>query len=99
MNINIQSIQFRADSRLTELINRKVKKLSHFYDRIIDAEVFLRLDNQSAHIKDKTVQIKLNLPGQTLMAREKSKRFEESLDMAVDSLKKQIDRYKKRVRN
>ncbi len=99
MNINIQSIQFKTDSKLTDLINKKVGKLNHYYDRIIDAEVFLSFENQNTHIKDKSVQIKLNIPGKSLIVKETSKKFEEALDQALASLKKQIGRYKEKIRN
>ncbi len=99
MNINIQSIQFKTDSKLIDLITKKVSKLSHYYDRIIDAEIFLSFENQNSQVKDKTVQIKLNLPGTSLIVKETSKKFEEAFDLALGSLKKQIGRHKEKIRN
>jgi putative sigma-54 modulation protein len=44
MNIKIHSIHFDADSKLLNFIDMKVKKLLQFFDDIIGAEVFLRLE-------------------------------------------------------
>jgi putative sigma-54 modulation protein len=97
MNITIQSIHFHADKKLSDQISRKVSKLGAYFDRITDAEVFLKLEN-GAHIKDKTVQIKLNLPKVTLVSKETTKHFEESLDLAMDSLKAQLKKHKEKLR-
>jgi putative sigma-54 modulation protein len=45
MNVNIQTVRFNADSKLTEYVNRKLEKLNTFHDRITKVEVYLKLDN------------------------------------------------------
>ena len=47
MKIRIQSIHFNADQKLLNFVNDKVDKLMHFYDHIIEGEVFLKLDKAS----------------------------------------------------
>jgi len=98
MKIQIQAIQFTADQKLVNFIERKLQKLEQFFDRIIDAEVYLSLDSRASHIKDKVVKIKVNVPGSQVIATESSKIFEEAVDMSVHSLKRQIKRYKDKVR-
>ena len=34
MNVNIQTVHFDADAKLTSHIQKKVEKLTHFHDRI-----------------------------------------------------------------
>ncbi len=98
MQIRIQSIHFDADDKLLLQIEKKVSKLDHFFDRITNAEVFLRLDNGSHQVKDKIVELKLNLPGTTLFAKESQKSFESSLDVAVDTMKRQLSKHKEKIR-
>ena len=62
MNIKIHSIRFDADNKLLEFINSKIRKLIQYYDDIIGAEVFLRLD-RSQDLENKVVEIRLLLPG------------------------------------
>lgn len=99
MDIKVQAIQFDADSKLVELIDKKITKLQTFFDQIINAEVFLKLENKNTQVKDKTVTIKLNIPGKTLAAEETSKLFEEATDLAVESLRRQLKKHKEKIRN
>ncbi len=94
MKIQIQSLHFDADKSLKDFINKKLTKLETFYDRIIDSDVVLSLEQLNTQVKDKVVLIKANIPGSTLVAKEKSKKFEEAVDLAVDSLKRQIEKIK-----
>ena len=91
----MHSIKFNADEKLLNLIQRKVGKLETFYDRIVDGEVYLRLNNTG--IENKTVEIKLNIPGDQLFAESSARSFEIATDEAADALKKQITKYKKRM--
>ncbi len=56
--------------------------------------MILSLEQLNTQVKDKVVVIKTNIPGNTLIAKEKSKKFEQAVDMAVDSLKRQIEKIK-----
>ena len=96
MNINTTSIHFDADQKLIDYIQKKTAKLDQFFDRIIDAHIYLKLEN-SGQVKDKIVEMKLIVPGDTLMATKVSKTFEASLDAAVDNMKRQLSRYKERI--
>lgn len=96
MKLQVQSIHFNADVKLINFIQRKVDKLETFYDRLVDGEVFLRLNNEG--IENKTVEIKLNVPGTQLFAVEKAKSFEAAADMATEALRNQLKKFKTRVK-
>lgn len=97
MKIRVQSIHFDADSKLLEFIQEKVDKLIHFYDHIIGGEVVLKLDKAS-DMKNKIVQIIIQIPGNDLMAKEQCKSFEEATDLCVEALSRQIKRHKEKLR-
>ncbi len=97
MKVKVQSIHFDADSKLLEFIEEKVDKLTHFYEDIIDSEVFLRIDKGDEK-GNKIAEIKINTPGKTLFAKEQCKTFEEATDSAVESLRKQITKHKEKTR-
>ena len=96
MKINTTSIHFDADQKLLDYIQRKASKLDQFFDRIIDTHIYLKLEN-SGQVRDKIVEMRLSVPGDTLMATEVSKTFEASTDAAVDNMKRQLNRYKERI--
>ena len=97
MNITIHSIRFTADAKLEQFITNKLKKLSHFYDNILNSEVFLRLD-KSQNLENKIVEIKLDIKGNDLFAKKQSKTFEEATDHVINALKKQLKKHKEKLR-
>jgi putative sigma-54 modulation protein len=97
MNIRINAVKFAADTKLEQFIERKVSKLAHYFDDIINAEVFLKLEN-TPDFENKIVEIKLDIPGSDLFARKQSKSFEESTNVVVDALKQQILKHKEKLR-
>jgi len=92
MKIQMHSIHFDADTKLLDFIQKKVDKLETYYDRMIDGEVFLRLDN--GKIDNKVVEIKLNHSGGQFFAKEQASSFEEASDQASESLRRQIKKFK-----
>ncbi len=99
MKVQIQSLHFDADKKLVDFITKKVNKLQQFYDQIIDSDVVLSFENLNTQVKDKVVVIKTKIPGTTLVAKEKAKVFEESVDLAVESIKRQLDKYKQKIKS
>lgn len=97
MKIKVQSIHFNADKELIEFVHARVSHLLHFYDHIIDSEVYLKLGNNGSH-ENKIAEIKLNTPGKILFAKEQSKTFEEATDIAVEALRHQIIKHKEKIR-
>lgn len=97
MNVNIQTVHFDADSKLVDYIEKKVTKLSQFHDRITKVDVYLKLDNVVHTIKDKIAEIKVSIPRHEFFVKQSSKSFEESFDVAMDSVINQIKRKKERL--
>ena len=95
MKITVQSIRFSADKKLLSFIQKKADKLDTFYDHIISGEVYLKLENVEDEA-NKITEIKLMLPGTQLFAKEQCKSFEEATDLAVESLRKQINKHKQK---
>lgn len=97
MTLNIQTVHFDADSRLTDHIQKKISKLSTYHDRIIKVDVFLKLDNVVHQIKDKVAEIKVSIPRSEFFVKSSSKSFEESFDDAFESICTQIVRKKEKM--
>ena len=97
MQVQVQSLHFTADVKLLEYLDKKVQKLETFFDHIISADVVMRLE-KTGQVQDKILEIRLNVPGTTLIASETCKTFEEAIDLATDSLKRQLVRHKEKVK-
>jgi putative sigma-54 modulation protein len=97
MNIKIHSIHFDADVKLIEFIEQKVNKLQQFYEDIINAEVFLRLENVDGK-ENKIAEVRLEVPKNPVFAKKQCKTFEEATDLAVEALRKQLSKQKGKLR-
>lgn len=97
MKVTIQSIHFKADRKLTQFIEDKSDKLGQVFDNIVDVQVYLRLDKNHA-IGNKVVEIKALVPQSTLVATEQAGSFEEATDKAVEQVRRQLMKYKERMR-
>jgi len=92
MKLQVHSIHFDADIKLIDFIQKKLNKLETFYGRLVDGEVFLRLNNEG--IENKTVEIKVRVPGNRLFAVEKARSFEAATDLCTDALRMQLKKFK-----
>ncbi|MBS1773376.1 MAG: ribosome-associated translation inhibitor RaiA [Bacteroidetes bacterium] len=97
MNVQIQAVHFEADGKLMEHVNKKLEKLKTFHDRIIGVDVYLVLDNVAHNIKDKVAEIKVYVPKHSFFVKHQSKTFEESFDLAFNSMVNRIKRQKEKA--
>lgn len=97
MRVNINSVQFKADKKLENFIEKKVGKLSSMYDGVIESEVTLRVEKSESK-NNKITEIRLEVKGHDLYAKKQSSSFEEATDTAIDALKKQLEKYKGRMK-
>lgn len=95
MKLQMHSIHFDADRKLLDFIQKKVNKLETFHDRIVNGEVILKLDNNEER-ENKIIEIKLFIPGNMLFAKEQSKTFEAAADVVVETMKRQLKKYKEK---
>jgi putative sigma-54 modulation protein len=95
MKLQVHSIHFDADAKLVDFIQKKIDKLETFYDRVVDGEVFLRINNEG--VDNKTVEIKVKVPGSQLFAKEHARSFEAATDLATEALRNQIKKFKEKV--
>ena len=97
MKIHTESNHFHADEKLIEFIERKLSKLDNYFDKIIEVRVNLKLEN-SGKVRDKVVEVRISVPGDVLVAKETEKTFESAIDKLTNVLKRQVIKYKERLR-
>ncbi|MBC6990947.1 MULTISPECIES: ribosome hibernation-promoting factor, HPF/YfiA family [Hymenobacter] len=95
MKVQMHSVHFDADQKLLDFIQKRLDKLETFYDRVTEAEVILKLNNKDG-VANKTVEVKLFVPGTTLFTQEDAASFEAATDAATDGLRRQITKYKEK---
>lgn len=95
MKVNVQTPNFAAKDELLSFIEKKLSKLEQFYDRIICADVFLKVQ-KTREKENKIVEILLSIPGGDLIIKKEAKSFEEALDICAQSLERQLKKKKQK---
>jgi putative sigma-54 modulation protein len=64
---------------------------------VIDTEVSLKVDN--ADVKEnKIAEVRVTIPGNNFYVKKQSATFEESADEAIEALRRQLKKYKEKIR-
>ena len=98
MKVNTQSVNFNADKKLIDFIQRRMDKLEQYYDKVIKSDVFLKLENTSDK-ENKVFEARISVPGDSLIVKKQCKSFEEGADSAVSSLERQLKKRKQKLRS
>ena len=93
MVVKINAVHFKTDKDLEAFINNKLQKIEKMYDGVVGSDVTLKLDNTDKP-ENKIAEVRLKIRGNDLMASKQCKTFEEASDMAIDALKKQLEKVK-----
>ena len=97
MKVNTQSVNFTADGKLIDFIQRRMDKLDLFYDKIIQSDVYLKVENTSGKA-NKIFEAKVSVPGGSFIVKKQCKTFEEGADIGIASLERQIKKRKEKLR-
>ena len=97
MKVNTQSVNFNADQKLIDFIQKRMDKLEMYYDKVIKSDVFLKVENTSGK-ENKIFEANVHVPGDSFVVKKQCKTFEEGTDMAVASLQRQLKKRKEKLR-
>ena len=89
---------FHVNDHLQTVIEEKVGKLETYFSRIVEAEVYLKIgEKRHRQPEEQIVELRLNVPGSTIFAEDKSEIFEKAVVGATEKARKQLLRYKKQL--
>ncbi|MCX8064811.1 MAG: ribosome-associated translation inhibitor RaiA [Candidatus Hydrogenedentes bacterium] len=94
MNVSIAGKHMEMSDALKSYIENGLKKLEHYFDRIVDANVVLTVEKHR-HI----CEVNLNVNGFRIHAKESSTDMYASVDTVIDKLEKQIKKFKDKLKN
>lgn len=97
MKVNLQSVNFNVDRKLVDFTQNKLDKLENHFNRIIYADVFLKVINTSGK-ENKITEILLSVPGGECMTKKINKSFEEGVDECISSLERQLKKRKEKLK-
>jgi putative sigma-54 modulation protein len=96
MKVKFHSVNFTADIKLLDFIQRKLDKIHVFYDKVVSINVYLKVESSSDKI-NKLSEIKLNIPGKDLIVKKTSNSFEGSIVQCVEVLTRSLLRHKNKM--
>ena len=82
-------------TNLKKYIDKRLSKLSLYYNRIVSVDLYLNLDNHSSQT-NKFVELRVNIPGEDVVVGKKSESFEKSLYMAAATAERMLKRRKEK---
>ena len=97
MNVKIQSVKFDADKKLVDFIQGKMDKMDRFVENALNAVGTLPTHKHDQP-RNTGAGVKIAVAGGELRAERRCKTFEEAVDLCLDAIKKQIDKYKEKRR-
>ena len=97
IQISVKSLHFHADEKLLDFIEQKLSRLGRYFDRPVEAEVHLKLQDTGSKINEKITEVKIHVPGGWLMDKKTGRSFEAAITASTDTLKRQLVRHKEKV--
>ena len=97
MKVQIQA-PWEVNRHLKNIIHEKVEKLNTYFDRIIHADVFLKLKEHDSP-NDKIVEIRLSVPGPYIFAESSADTYEKAVASVAEKIRKQLVKKKEKLQN
>ncbi len=97
MKVNVHAVNFTVDRKLVDFIQERMDKLEKYWDRVVAADVFLKLDNTSEK-ENKIAEIVMNVPGDDFRVQKQDKSFEAAMDQASDAMERLLVKRKEKIR-
>jgi putative sigma-54 modulation protein len=89
MRLQIESPHFEVNQKLIELVENKFDHLGRIYKRINHCDIVLRREKNSQQ-NSYCIEIKVEVPGAILYAKENEKSFQSALRNALENLEHQL---------
>lgn len=98
MKVNVHAVNFTADRKLVDFVQDRMNKLEKYHDKIVSSDVFFKVENTSDK-ENKSVEIKIHVPGDDFIVKKQCKTFEEAVELAAESLERSVVKRKEKIRS
>ena len=98
MKVNVHAVNFNVDGKLVGFIQERMDRLEKYYDKVVSADVFLKVEKTSEK-ENKIVEIKILVPGDEFMVKKQCKTFEEAVEQSAETLERLLTKRKEKVKH
>jgi putative sigma-54 modulation protein len=88
LKLDLQAVNFTAGEGLKSFIYQKLVDVQRFYSDVVGAEVYLREENTAPD--NKTARVKMNIPGNDIVADSTASSWEAAVSEAFEKIKRQF---------
>jgi putative sigma-54 modulation protein len=99
MQLIVQGRHIQVTDHLRDYVEKKTDRLDRFLSTITEARMELATEKTRSAEDSQVAQLTVRSKGMILRAEERSGDIFTSIDMVMDKMKRQIDRYKRKRRN
>lgn len=97
MKVNVQAVNFNVDAKLVGFIQDRMDKLEKYYDKVVSADVFLKVEKTSDK-ENKIAEVKIHVPGDEFIVKKQCKTFEEGVELSAEALERVLLKRKEKIR-
>ncbi len=94
MRLHFHAVNFDADKKLLALIQKKLNRLEKFNDKIVETDVYLKVNNKGK--LNKTVEVKVHVSGNSYVVSRDAETFEKATDLVYDVMKRKLRQEKEK---
>lgn len=98
MKVDVHAVNFTVDRKLVDFIQQRMDKLEKYWDRIVSADVFLKVDNTSEK-ENKIAEIMMHVPGDDFRVQKQCKTFEEAVEQSAEAMERLLLKRKEKIRS
>lgn len=95
--IQLQAVNFSLKTNVSTFIKKRLQKLEHYHDHLINVDVYLKVENTSEK-ENKVVELRVHVPGEEFLVKKICRSFEESVDLASKSVERLLIKNKEKNR-
>jgi putative sigma-54 modulation protein len=96
MDIHFTARRFKAHQEVRDHALASIKRLDHYYDGIVRSDIILSFEKKPNSVKIAEINVHVNRT--ILTAKNKSEDFVLSIDLALEKIMRQLDKYKSKIR-
>lgn len=97
MQINITGKNVSISQAMQDYVEKKISKLSRFFDQISHAEVVFKGEDRKDARKSHIVEVTLDVNGTIIKASEENQDFRACIDLVIDKLESQLKKYREKL--
>ncbi len=99
MNIVIKGTNTELSPSMKEYVNEKIGSLSKYVKRVVEVDVELEVDKKHKSGEIYRSEVTMYVPRDVLRATEKATDMYAAIDLVIPKLKKQIEKYKAKLKH